>query len=185
MSDTADHRICTGHSDREADFICARCGGFLCRDCLWDIVFLHCEPCASLYLQTVTLPPRPITYRAYTIAGALFLIVVCGVISWFMGQSRSVESAFFPALVCGFIISQLTIRIARDYRLGFRKNKGRDLFKADYTGLMEEFKGKLMDIEVPDMSSLFQIDFEALNLEEKLDLIREFCRAMDRLPDAD
>ncbi|MDF1665989.1 MAG: hypothetical protein P1V97_29805 [Planctomycetota bacterium] len=131
------------------------------------------------------MPPRPITFRSNLNAGALALLTIGAVLFGLSLQIHSLEKAVFPALIAGFIVYQVSIQTARNYRAGFRSRNGRELFKADYLRLMNEFRGKLVGIDLPDMDSLFQLDFGKLSLEEQLDLIREFCLAMDRLEESE
>lgn len=185
MKDQAKPKQCRVHPGQIADVLCRRCGAILCFDCFFDVAFLHCEPCTKIFLDTVQLPPRPVSFRSNLSAAAIALLVLIGVVLWISQQLQSVEKALFPAIVAGFITYQVLIQGARNYRAGFRKNKGRELFKADYMKLMDDFKGKLDGFDVSDMSSLFQLEFGELTLEEQLDLIREFCLAVERLDESE
>ncbi|MDF1665987.1 MAG: hypothetical protein P1V97_29795 [Planctomycetota bacterium] len=182
MTDQDEKGQCGEHSERRAVSICRRCGCFLCGDCLFDIISSHCDPCTEVFLYSVKMPPRPMTKRSYIIVSVIVILVFLSLLIGLRVQGQSLGVSLFHGCLHSFFVGNLAIQFAQSYRAGKLNDKGREDFVEDYLMLMMRSKAYLRFAECneADLNSVFEIDFESLELEDKLATLRTYCDYVEK-----
>lgn len=174
--------LCGQHPDRVANSVCLRCGLFLCQDCLFDIISVHCEPCTEIYLYSVKMPPRPMTKRSYLVTAVLSSLVFIALFFGLWLQGQSLWTALFHSCLHSFFIGLLSIQFSQSYSAGKLNDRGREDFVEDYLMLMMRSKLFLKHggFDYCDLDTAFEINFGSLDLEDKLTTLRGFCDFVEK-----
>lgn len=171
---------CFQHPEAKALAVCRRCGSFLCRECYFDVILAHCEACTEIVLADIDLPPRPFTKRAKAITALVTTLTFFALFFGLYFQGSTLTKSLLLAAFKAIGIAVLSFQWATSYRSGRLGNRGRALFIEDYRSLLARIKDQLEGHdELLNLSQLFDLDFEALTLSDRLDFVRSFCEAMD------
>lgn len=171
---------CYQHPETKALAVCRRCGSFLCRDCYFDVILIHCEACAELVLSEIALPPRPFTKRTKAVTALLATLTFVALFFGLSFQGLTLIESLLLAAFKVFGIVVLSFQWATSYQSGRLGNRGRALFVSEYRSLLARTKDHLPGEDVlRKLSQLFDQDLEALSLSDRLDFVRGFCETME------
>ena len=172
--------FCFQHPEAKALAVCRRCGSFLCRDCYFDVILIHCEACAEIVLADIDLPPRPFTKRAKAITALVTTLTFFALFFGLYFQGSTLTKSLLLAAFKAFGIAVLSFQWATSYRSGRLGNRGRALFIEEYRSLLTRTKDHLPGEDLlRKLSQLFDQDLEALSLSDRLDIVRGFCEVME------
>lgn len=180
MTEVSELPPCERHSERLASLKCSKCSTLHCVECFFDPILVQCDYCLDEFLDTVELPSKSLSSDAYFVVAGIFFLVFLLMIVKQSERDQDLIMIIISATIKAAVVSGVAYQAARTYGGVKYKGDGRTEFETEYRSLIERLKRCLGDTEEIDLNSLFNRDFSALELEDKLSAIRDFCFEMER-----